>query len=189
MRRVFVTGSPGVGKSTVARELGAKYGVPVVDIARVAVERGCVVRYVDELETYEVDVPSLERELEELLLGMRSFVVEGHLVEAVPSYLVDLVVVLRLHPRLLEERLVAKGQPPEKVRENVLSEILDVCLASSVERFGESRVHEVDTTGRSVEEVVEEISRVVEGVIKPRHGSVDWISVLEREGLLDRYLL
>ena len=189
MKRVFITGSPGVGKSTVARELGTRYKVPVFDIAEVAIEKGHVKKYIRELKTFEVDTSGLERELEALLKGLKSFVIECHLVEAVPEHLIDLVIVLRLHPIILEKRLLSRNYPEEKVKENVLSEILDVCLLASITRFGDERVHEIDTTNKKLREVVDEVSKVIEGKVKLRHGFVDWISVLEGEGMLDKYLL
>lgn len=188
MRRVFITGSPGVGKSSVARELGVRYKVPVLDIAEVAIKRGCIRRYIKEFKTFEVDVISLREELELLLGKLRSFIIEGHLVEAVPEYLIDLVVVLRLHPKVLEDRLISRGYPKEKIKENVLSEILDACLLASISQFGSEKVHEIDTTNKNLKEVVSEISEVIEGKVKPRHGFIDWIAILEEEGALDKYL-
>lgn len=189
MKRIFITGTPGVGKSTIAKEIGTKYKIPVFDIAKIAIKKGCVKRYIEELKTFEVDTLSLEKELAELLKGLREFVLEGHLVDVVPEHLIDLVIVLRLHPVILKERLLSRGYPVEKVKENVLSEILDVCLLTSISRFGEEKVHEINTTQKELKEVVNEISEVVNGKIKPRHGFIDWIATLEREGLIDEYLL
>ena len=59
-------------------------------------------------------------------------------------------IVLRLSPRELEPRLENRGYLPEKIRENLEAEALDVILVEAVELS--DRVDEIDTTGRSPQE-------------------------------------
>ncbi len=188
MIRILITGSPGVGKSTVSKFLEKKLGIPRIDMAELAIKKGFTIRYIEELKTFEVDVQKLRSELESILVNMKNFILDGHLIEAVPEYLIDYVFVLRLHPKILEVRLKKKGYPEAKIRENLLSEILDSCLITALNYFGEERVHEIDTTNKSVEEIANEILDVVYLRKRPVHGVVDWISRLEEEGLLDKYL-
>jgi broad-specificity NMP kinase len=74
-----------------------------------------------------------------------------------------------------------------KLWENLSAEILDVCLIEAVQAQ-EGKVCELDATGKTVEEVVSEIVDVLEGHKKCFVGIVDWLGMLEREGLTDQYL-
>ena len=115
----------------------------------------------------------VRRKLRELSRRGR-LVVDGHVPEAVPPEETEVAIVLRLDPRELRFRLEARGYPPEKIRGNVESEILDVCLVEAINHLGEGKVFEIDTTGKTVEEVVREAERVVLERKGPRPGSVDW---------------
>ena len=50
------------------------------------------------------------------------------------------------------------------------------------------KVCELDVTGKTVEEVVSEIVDVLEKGKKCYSGVVDWLGMLEREGITDQYL-
>jgi broad-specificity NMP kinase len=75
-----------------------------------------------------------------------------------------------------------------KLWENLASEILDVCLVDALKVIDEGKVCELDITGRSVEEAVDEMLSVLSGNKECCVGIVDWLGKLESEGLLDQYL-
>jgi broad-specificity NMP kinase len=80
------------------------------------------------------------------------------------------------------------GFSGNKLWENLASEILDVCLVDALNAYGKGKVCEIDATGKSVEEVVEDILAVLNGSKKCRLGVVDWLGKLENEGMLDEFL-
>ncbi len=158
---IAITGTPGVGKSEVGREL-ARRGYVVKSVLSLAKEHGCVI---DENDELVIDVESLAK-------VEFDGIVEGHL-----SHLLnpEIVVVLRCDPKILKERLIKRGWDYEKVMDNVESELLDVILIESLDAC--DRVYEIDTTGKSVFEVANSIEEILAGKgenYKP--GSVDWLS-------------
>mgnify|MGYP000111885259 CR=1 FL=1 len=187
-RILFITGTPGTGKSTVARKVAELLGARVLDVGALAVERGLVRRYIESLGAYEVDVERVREAVRRECERGGLLVVEGHVADAIPPELVEVAIVLRLDPVELERRLRERRYPEEKVLANVQCEILDTCLVESISNFGEEKVFEIDSTGKSVEEIAEEILEIFERREGPRPGSVDWMSSLERRGLLDKYL-
>jgi len=174
---IYVGGTPGVGKTTVAKEVARKLGIKYVNLAELAVSEGLVTGYDAERKAHIIDEEAVKRRLRKLA-SEESAVVDTHVATAVPSELVDVAVVLRLDPRELKKRLEARDYPPAKVMENVQAEILDSCLIEAVETFGVERTFEIDTTGKSTKQVVEEILRVVKERKGSKPGSVNWLEKL-----------
>ncbi|NJE03312.1 adenylate kinase family protein [Thermococcus sp. MV11] len=162
---IAVTGTPGVGKTTVSKLLSERLGYEYVSVKDFALERGIGERVGDELE---IDVDELADAMAGEFKG-RDVVIDGHLSHFVPA---DVVVVLRAHPRLIAERLEKRGYPRKKLAENVEAELVDVILVEALEE--NENVLEVDTTGKTPEQVVEEIIGLIEKGIKRRVGVVDW---------------
>ena len=182
--RIFITGTPGTGKSTIAKALSKVLRAKVIELSRVAVAEGLIKEYDEDRKTGVVEAEKLKRALLNYLRGDKIIIV-GHMVEAVPKDLVDLVVVLRLHPLRLRERLKKRAFPEVKVRENVEAELLDYVLIEAVKLFGKERVVEVDVTDKDTEEASK---LVLQALFKPedfKPGKVDWISKLESEGTLN----
>ncbi|MEZ0394250.1 MAG: AAA family ATPase [Desulfurococcaceae archaeon] len=178
---LVVAGTPGTGKTSVARELARRLGAEFVDLSEFALERGLVLEYDEESQSYVVDEERLVEGLARFVAGAGGkAVVATHYPEILPPDMVELVAVLRLDPRELERRLRGRGWPERKVRENVMAEVLGVVAANALEAFGEDKVVEVDATGKGVEEVVEEIVRAMTGPDR-RGARIDWLDVLAPE--------
>ncbi len=164
---IALTGTPGVGKSTVA-EILRRRGYKVLSVNELAERFNCVIGEEDGCKI--VDVDELSKKVKDIVEDLT--IVEGHL-----SHLLnpDLVIVLRCNPLELKRRLESKEWHEEKILENVEAELVDVILIEALDSVGE--VYEIDTTNMSPEEVanaVEEILKGKGGKYKP--GKIDWIS-------------
>lgn len=148
---IAVTGTPGVGKSTFARLLSERLGVELLNLNEWIKERGLGKPAED--GTLEVDVRQLSREFSKVKWS--DMVVEGHLSHYLPSRLLSAVVVLRLHPKVLEQRLKARGYSGKKLMDNLEAEAIDLILVESLQRHGERKVFEIDMTDVAAEEAVE----------------------------------
>ncbi|MEE9151883.1 MAG: NMP kinase, partial [Thermoplasmata archaeon] len=83
----------------------------------------------------------------------------------------DLAIILRCDPLVLEERLREKKWPEKKIRENVGAEILDVIKVEAFEVL--DKVYEIDTTHKNSEEVTDAIEEIIEGNYEEPH--IDWL--------------
>src|SRR5881628_3559822 len=134
---VAITGTPGTGKSS-ACDVLAKRGYVVVDLDEIARREGLIVGRDEKRGTDEVDVDALR---EGLRIPAKVAFLKSHYSHQMD---VNLAVVLRCRPSVLRARLEGRGWPPEKVRENVEAEAIDVSLQEAVARL--PFVFEVDTT-------------------------------------------
>ncbi|MCS7098549.1 MAG: adenylate kinase family protein [Candidatus Methanomethyliaceae archaeon] len=185
---IVITGTPGVGKTTIARALSEKLGLKLMELNKLAKDIGAINGMDERREAQIINEGKIRRELEKILSKDYGYVIEGHWGEIVPKKFVDYVIVIRTHPLVLMERLRKRGYSEGKIRENAQSELLDYCLIKSVEAFGEERVFEYDNTKGDLEEVIREIIKMIEEGVGPKPGSINWIEILEREGKIKEIL-
>jgi len=186
----LVTGTPCVGKTSVASLLASHLHAEHIDLARL-VEREKLTSGVDRARgTLIADVIRLSRRVQQLREKRGgNVVIDGHYaVDVVSAEDVRQVFVLRRDPKELRSLMEARGFKGKKLWENLAAEILDVCLCDAVRACGRDKVCEIDATGKSVEEVVEEIASVLEGKQPCTVGIVDWLGKLELENRLDEFL-
>jgi adenylate kinase len=126
MPRIALTGTPGVGKSTVAT-LAAEQGWLIVDVKAWAQEMDCVAGYDEEDEAFAIDLKRLRRKVPGDD-GAR-VLYEGHLSHLLP---LDGAWVIRCDPRVLRPRLEARGYAPAKVLENLEAEAMDIILQEAL---------------------------------------------------------
>ncbi|MEF8886569.1 MAG: adenylate kinase family protein [Haloarculaceae archaeon] len=171
--RVAVTGTPGTGKTTATERLatGSGVDVDVVHLNDVIREEGFTTGRDEQRDTLVTDIDAVADWLE----GREDILFESHLAH---HFAADRVAVLRCHPEELEVRLRERGEPEATVAENAESEALDVVLAEAVERHGEDRVYEVDTTDRSPAEVTGALEAILEGERDPGAGTVSFVDYL-----------
>lgn len=104
---IVVTGTPGVGKSTLAAQLADSTGLQVVAVNGLVKERALHDGWDAQLRSWIVDDDKLLDEVEPLLeAGGR--IVDWHVCDLFPERLVDLVVVLRAESAILYDRLTAR---------------------------------------------------------------------------------
>ena len=187
----MLTGTPCVGKTSVARLLTSELGALYVNLTELAMQKNLVSGKDEKRGSIIVDEKRMKHEIEMLVenSGEEDIVVDGHYaVNVVPKKLVTYVFVLRRNPVELRRFMEQCDFSGDKLWENLASEILDVCLVDALRVFDEEKVCELDITEKSVDEDVKEIINVLKGHKRCYVGIVDWLGKLESEGLLDEYL-
>jgi adenylate kinase len=174
--KVLITGTPGTGKTLVAKELGSITGWDVFHISEIAEEAQAIVGWNGNEK--EVDMYKLCAYLTPLLKDKEDVIFEGHLGCEIPCP-ADLVVVLRTNPEELEKRMEKRGYGKEKIDENMMAELLDYCYQLSGRNYSCELV-ELDTTGSTAEESAKRIYAYMSGDLKALD-TVNWEDYLEKK--------
>jgi len=174
---IIITGTPGVGKTTLAKNLSRESCFKLVDPNRLVKKERLYTRFDKARKTYIVDEGKLRKRLEALSRLSEGIVLPTHLVgRFLPKASVKSALVLRLDPVILYKRLRARGWTKRKAWENTEAEILDVCLQESRFLLGPRRVYEIDTTRKSARAVYKEALRALSKRRPSRSGLVNWLA-------------
>lgn len=164
---IAVTGTPGTGKTEIAKSLARLCGYNYMDLNKAAEREGLVAGVDPKRHTKIVD----QDRLGELFVPDGS-VVDGHLSQYV---LADVIVVLRTRPDVLKKRLKKRRWSRKKIGENLEAEILGTC-SSEASESGE-RVLELDTTGERPSKLAKTIKSFIDN--NEDTEDIDWLKDYE----------
>ena len=171
---IAITGTPGVGKTSVSAELRSR-GYKVVDMNDHLRKHGLLGERDEGRDTYNVDMEALNDSLEEYREEEGFVFLDSHLAHECDC---SRILVLMCDPHILAKRLEARGYSPEKVRENVQAEVLDVILCEATD--SDIPVNEIDCSRGTASEVADIIERIIKGkadIYRP--GNIDWSGEME----------
>jgi adenylate kinase len=154
MTVVAISGTPAAGKTEVARAAGRKLGWLVVELNQLARERGLYSGYDEGRKADVVDLGKVQKALDNI--EAPNMIIESHYSHEMRC---DMVIMLRANPDEIRKRGGEKGWRREKVEENVLAEIMEVCKQDALDAG--RKVFEVDTTGKSPSRVAGEVVRII----------------------------
>jgi len=151
--RIVITGSPGTGKSIIARLLSRKMRLELVDIKKIVEQKKLCAG-----SSREVDIGKLAKALD-FLKKKKDYVVEGHLAceLRLPA---DFIFVLRTHPDVLRRRMARRKYGNRKIQENLMAEMLDYCT-QRVEKIYRKKPLELDTSSRTAAKSAAEMEKAI----------------------------
>lgn len=191
MIRVVITGNPGVGKHTCAKLVSEKLGkAKIIDINKVILDNNAIAlptSWVNGLG--EIDL----KKTKELMLGeikkAKDIVIVGHLAPYVLKTTgIDLVAVLRCSPYQLAKIFRQRKYTPIKMRENIAAEILGITLYDSMETFGKKRIAELNATGKTPQNIAEDVVSKLQNKSRRQIGVIDWLSLVYERGDAQKFL-
>ena len=154
MTVIIITGTPGTGKTELAREI-AKNGFEYVDANKIIEQNKLIESFDKKRDTNVVDEKKLSDAFVKLIKTKKNLVIDSHMSHCIPSKYVDVCIVTKCNLKVLKKRLENKGYSKEKVRENLDAEIFDVCLTEAEEAGHKLLI--VDTTKRSPIEIAKSL--------------------------------
>lgn len=185
---IFISGTPCVGKTTVATELANRltnsheYNCKLIKINDLAIENDLVLGIDEEKDYKIIDIEKLDillqKEMNKFFNSPDSklnkiILVEGHLSHLCSG--ADKSIVLRLNPDILKERLAKRSYSQSKIQENCEAEALAVCSMESYGIHGDNTM-ELDCTDLSLNKTIDMVSSIINGEENFPVGSVDFMS-------------
>ena len=188
---IIITGSPGVGKHTIAKEIERTWKISeLIDINKIAIDAGLVEQGQDALD---VDVNKLKKHLEPIVSDIprlhwmgRTGLVVGHLA----PYVLDgksfnPCIVLRKNPYKLLDIYKKRGYTEKKMKDNLGSEILGIITNDAIKNFGQEKTFQVDTTDHTPKELAVRIQDIFYG--EDNGDNIDWLQLIQEKNDLKKF--
>jgi adenylate kinase len=184
--RLVITGNPGVGKHTCAKLVAEKLnGFEIFDINKMAIDNDAVLK-----DGVNINIKKVKTLIQNTTkVNRKGLIFVGHLAPYVlnPAK-ISKAIVLRRSPYELVSVFRKRNYSIEKARENIASEILGILLYDSVISFGKGKIAEVDVTREAPSQTADRIIAILRNKSRPHVGIVDWLSLVNANGDLQRFL-
>ena len=183
---IFISGTPCTGKTTVAADLNDflsenGFNSKLIKINDFAFENDLVLGEDPDKFYKVIDIDKLNiclnEEIDNFLSNDKSgsinvMIVEGHLSHLCDG--ADKMIVLRLDPSILKERLKERNYAESKINENLEAEALAVCSAEAYEIY-KDKTNEIDVSGKFVKEIRDLIISIATDNMDCPVGSIDFM--------------
>ena len=139
MNIITISGTPGTGKTTLAKKLSKRLNYKHIDVNEVIKKYGISEEYDGKRKCNVVDIKKLNKFLIKEInqykktKGINGVIIDSHLSHYLPKNNIDLCIITKCGLAILKNRLKKKGYSKEKIRENLDCEIFDICLNEAKE--------------------------------------------------------
>ena len=166
---VAVTGTPGVGKSTIC-DLFKQESQVILTVRELAQQHNCLGNFLISIKARDIDIHTLA----ERWHGDRAVIIDGHLSHFLD---VDAIVMLRCEPTELAKRLAKRDYSESKIRQNMEWELISGTWAELAEFEITVPILEIDTTSKTQIEVFEIVKQWLASdlSINNQTNRVDWL--------------
>ena len=163
-RILIITGTPGTGKTVLARLVATKQKAELVNLGELIKKEKLYREYDRSRRSYIIDGKRLRKSLLNLFNSYRGndLVIETHwLGNFMPKRPGMTAVVIRTDPLVLAARLRRRGWDKKKIWENVEAELIDLSLYESLKLLGRRRVYQIDATRKRPGEILRVVSKLI----------------------------
>ena len=155
MKIIAVTGTPGVGKSTIARLLSKELKYTRIDLSKHY--QDISVGYNRSKKCYDVDIKKIQALIQKFATKHQGIIIDSHIAHLLPKKMINMCIVVTCSDlKKLEKRLVKRKYSPKKIRENLDSEIFQICLNEAKEKG-----HKIAIIANSLKVTKKEILNIV----------------------------
>lgn len=161
MAVIIVSGTPCTGKTTLAKKLSEKLKYKYVDVKRIIRTNNLDKKIDKKRSCMIVDEKRLSTILIKLIKeSEKNLVIDSHLSHFIPKKNIDLCIITKCNLKTLEQRLKKRRYKKDKIRENLDSEIFDVCLNEAKEQNHNLLI--IDTTKHiNISAVIPKIQKLI----------------------------
>ena len=180
---IAISGTPGTGKSAVGQLIASRLDAKLLELGKVVRNQGLFTETDETRDTLIADLESLVNYVTEIITQTRHrCIIVGHFADEIPTNLLEIIVILRCHPTQLTDRLKQRQWSHTKILENIQAEILGECTSQSLQRHSFEKIFEIDTTQKSIPEVVDCIELILSSKSTPFSvGKISWLQTLDAQ--------
>lgn len=154
---ILITGTPGVGKSSISKAVAEKMSLTSLDVSKLAVERGLVEEHDEKYDCPVIDedkvIESLESEVKN-----GGFIFDFYGPDLFPEDWMDVVFVIRTENKVLFDRLTARGYKDVKLEHNLEYEMYGMALEEAKGAYDPNIVHDIENN--TPEQLEDNINRI-----------------------------
>ena len=145
MNVIIVSGTPGTGKTKVAKLISKKYNYKYIDVNSLIKSKKLFDYFDKKRNSRVVETNKLNKFLIDLINKLNTnMILDSHLSHFLPRKYVNLCIITKCDTKTLMARLKKRGYNKLKIKENIESEIFNVCLNEAKENGHNILV--IDTT-------------------------------------------
>nr|XP_025839435.1 adenylate kinase isoenzyme 6 [Vulpes vulpes] len=163
---VFHTGTPGVGKTTLGKELASRSGLKYINVGDLAQEGQLYDGYDEEYDCPILDEDRVVDELENQM-SEGGVIVDYHGCDFFPERWFHIVFVLQADNSVLYKRLETRGYNEKKLKDNIQCEIFQVLYEEALASYKEEIVHQLPSNKpEDLEDNINQILNWIEQWVK-----------------------
>ena len=134
MKVIIITGTPGTGKTTLAKFLAKKLKFKLLEVNKIIDQEKICEAYDQENDCKIIDIKKLNQSLIKIIKDSKdNLIMESHFSHKLPKIHVNLCLVTRTELKTLHQRLKKRSYSPKKIRDNLDAEIFDLALTEAQE--------------------------------------------------------
>ncbi|XP_043442017.1 adenylate kinase isoenzyme 6 isoform X1 [Prionailurus bengalensis] len=159
-------GTPGVGKTTLGKELASRSGLKYINVGDLAREGQLYDGYDEEYDCPILDEDRVVDELENQM-SEGGVIVDYHGCDFFPERWFHIVFVLQADNSVLYKRLETRGYNEKKLKDNIQCEIFQVLYEEALASYKEEIVHQLPSNKpEDLEDNINQILKWIEQWIK-----------------------
>ena len=172
--KVALTGTPGTGKTVTGKLVAKLTNLAYLDLNTAIKKEHLYSGYDRKRKSYIADMKKVKNFVENFEKKNNDVLIDGHISHLLPQNLIDLVIVLRCKPSILEKRLKKKRWNKLKIDENVEAELIGIIAYEA--RQTHKKVFEIDTSRKSPQKVAKEVKAILKGTGNKYKKHIEWLN-------------
>lgn len=182
MALICISGTPGTGKSVVAKMLAEKLKGNLITVSMLIRKKLLRYDYDKKRKTKIIDENDFAKAVRKIIVKDKINIIESHIAHLIKA---DFTFILRTNPITLQKRLKKRGWTKSKIRENLEAEILDEI---TIEALNKSKnIYEIDTSKITAKKTAAIILKILNNYHygkQYRTGKIKWLEKYGRKFLL-----